>query len=140
MQAGVGCKTRKCNFSTLRSQRRRRFSLALASALRHVRPDLLMTYNWGATDAIWLGRLAGIQHIIHSEHGFNVDEGRATLWKRDMIRLLVYRLASKVIVVSRELQTLLQREYLLTADRVVRLSNGIDTSYYFDCLTCVDLC
>src|SRR5687768_13020244 len=25
-------------------------------------PDLLMTYNWGATDAIWLGRLAGIKH------------------------------------------------------------------------------
>jgi len=109
---------------------RRRFFLALASALRHVRPDLLMTYTWGATDAIWLGRLAGIQHIIHHEHGFNVDEGRATLWKRDVIRLLVYRLASKVIVVSRELQTLLQRRYLLTADQVVRIPNGIDTSYY----------
>ena len=89
-----------------------------------------MTYNWGATDAIWLGRLAGIRHIIHSEHGFNVDEGRATLWKRDVMRLLVYRLASKVLVVSHELQTLLQRQYLLTADRVIRIPNGIDTSYY----------
>jgi len=109
---------------------RRRFFLALASVLRHVRPDLLMTYTWGATDAIWLGRLVGIQHIVHSEHGFNVDEGRATLWKRDVIRLLVYRLASKVIVVSHELQTLLQRKYLLTADRLIRIPNGIDTSYY----------
>ena len=109
---------------------RRRFFLALAGALRNVRPDLLMTYTWGATDAIWLGRLAGIQHIIHNEHGFNVDEGRATLWKRDVMRLLVYRLASKVLVVSHELQTLLQRKYLLTADRVIRIPNGIDTSYY----------
>ena len=47
-----------------------------------------------------------------------------------MIRLLVYSLALKVIVVSRELQTLLQRRYLLTADQVVRIPNGIDTSYY----------
>ena len=109
---------------------RRRFFLALAGVLRHVRPDLLMTYTWGATDAIWLGRLTGIPHIIHHEHGFNVDESRATLWKRDVIRLLVYRLASKVLVVSHELQTLLQRQYLLTADRVVRIPNGIDTSYY----------
>jgi glycosyltransferase involved in cell wall biosynthesis len=95
-----------------------------------MQPDLLMTYNWGATDAIWLGRLIGIPHIIHSEHGFNVDEGRVTLWKRDMIRCLVYRMASKVIVVSHELQALLQRRYLLTTERVLRLPNGIDTSYY----------
>ena len=131
MQAGGWLQDEKVQFLDFeKPAQRRRFFLALASALRHVRPDLLMTYNWGATDAIWLGRLAGIQHIIHSEHGFNVDEGRATLWQRDMIRLLVYRLASKVIVVSRELQTLLQREYLLTADRIVRISNGINTSYY----------
>jgi glycosyltransferase involved in cell wall biosynthesis len=109
---------------------RGRFFLALASTLRTVRPDVLMTYTWGATDAIWLGRLTGIQHIIHHEHGFNVDEGRTTLWKRDVIRFLVYRLASKVIVVSHELQTLLQRKYLLTADRVIRIPNGIDTSDY----------
>src|SRR5438552_4160688 len=109
---------------------RRKFFVALARTLRTVRPDLLMTYNWGATDAIWLGRLAGIPHIIHSEHGFNVDEGRATLWQRDVVRLLVYHLAPKMIVVSHELQTLLQRRYLLKADRVIRIPNGIDTSYY----------
>jgi len=130
-QAGRWLQDEKVQFLDFtKPVQRRRFFLALASALRHVRPDLLMTYTWGATDAIWLGRLAGIQHIVHSEHGFNVDEGRATLWKRDMIRLLVYRLASKVIVVSRELQTLLQRKYLLTADHVVRIPNGIDASYY----------
>ena len=127
----VGCKTRKCSFSDFaKPVQRRKFFLALAGVLRNVRPDLLMTYNWGATDAIWLGRLAGIRHIMHNEHGFNVDESRATLWKRDVIRFLVFRLASKVLVVSHELQTLLQRKYLLTADRVLRIPNGIDTSYY----------
>jgi sugar transferase (PEP-CTERM/EpsH1 system associated) len=109
---------------------RRRFFLALAGVLRTVRPDLLMTYAWGATDAIWLGRLAGIPHIIHHEHGFNVEESSATLWQRDVIRLLVYRLASKVLVVSHEWQTLLQRKYRLTAERVIRIPNGIDASYY----------
>ena len=130
-QAGRWLQDEKVQFLDFQKPaQRRRFFLALASALRKVHPDLLMTYNWGATDAIWLGRLAGIQHIIHSEHGFNVDEGRATLWKRDVMRFLVYRLASKVLVVSRELQTLLQRKYLLTADHVIRIPNGIDTSYY----------
>jgi glycosyltransferase involved in cell wall biosynthesis len=130
-QAGSWLQAEKVNFLGFeKPPQRRKFFLALASALRYVRPDLLMTYTWGATDALWLGRLVGIQHIVHSEHGFNVDESRGTLWKRDMIRLPVYHLASKVIVVSRELQELLQRKYLLTTDRLVRIPNGIDTSYY----------
>jgi sugar transferase (PEP-CTERM/EpsH1 system associated) len=109
---------------------RRQFFWDLSCVLRRVKPDLLMTYNWGATDAIWLGRLAGVRRIVHNEHGFNVDEGNTTNWKRDAVRCLVYRLASKVIVVSRELETLLQGKYLLKASQVTRIPNGIDASYY----------
>jgi glycosyltransferase involved in cell wall biosynthesis len=109
---------------------RRQFFQALYRVLHKTEPDLLMTYNWGATDAIWLGRLAGIRRIIHNEHGFNVDEGKTTNWKRDAARCLFYRLASKVIVVSRELESLLQRRYLLTVGHVTRISNGIDAFYY----------
>jgi glycosyltransferase involved in cell wall biosynthesis len=102
----------------------------LRNSLRMIRPAVLMTYNWGATDAIWLGRLAGIRHCIHCEHGFNVDESETTLWKRDVIRFFVYRLASKVVVVSHDLQTMLRQKYLLKASRVVQVPNGIDTEYY----------
>jgi glycosyltransferase involved in cell wall biosynthesis len=106
------------------------FFQSLYDVLRASRPVLLMTYNWGATDAIWLGRLAGIRNIVHNEHGFNVDEGVATAWKRDCIRFLVYRLASKVIVVSHELQEMLQHRFSLGEDKVERISNGIDAFYY----------
>jgi glycosyltransferase involved in cell wall biosynthesis len=109
---------------------RGRFFRTLYSVLQNTKPDLLMTYNWGATDAIWLGRAAGIRCIIHNEHGFNVDEGQTTHWKRDAVRFLVYRLASKVIVVSRELETLLLENYFLRANQIARIANGIDTSYY----------
>ena len=113
----------------------RAFFSDLYHFLRKTMPDLLMTYNWGATDAVWLGRAAGIRRVIHSEHGFNVDEVNATNWKRDAARSLVYRLASKVVVVSRELQTLLGRRYLLKATQVKRIPNGIDVSYYSADLT-----
>jgi sugar transferase (PEP-CTERM/EpsH1 system associated) len=109
---------------------RRTYFQALYRCLRKIRPEVLMTYNWGATDAIWLGRLAGIQHIVHSEHGFNVDEGRATVWKRDMIRFLVYRLASKLVVVSHELEQMMRRRFHLRSKRVIRISNGIDARLY----------
>jgi glycosyltransferase involved in cell wall biosynthesis len=109
---------------------RRMFFASLFKALRVSNPDLLMTYNWGATDAIWLGRLAGIRHIIHSEHGFNVEEGTTTLWIRDCIRFLVYRLSFKIIVVSHELEDMLGNRFLLSKNKIRRIPNGIDVSYY----------
>jgi len=111
-------------------EKRGSFFRSLYRALRQIQPDLLMTYNWGASDAIWLGRAAGIRRVIHNEHGYNVDEAKATDWKRDAVRFLVYRLAAKLIVVSRELESLLQRRYLLGAGHVTRIPNGIDSSYY----------
>ena len=123
-----GNKTQYIEFE--KSEDRGQFFRALYRVLKKIRPDLLMTYNWGATDGIWLGRLAGISRVIHSEHGFNVDEGKTTNWKRDAVRCFLYRLASRLIVVSRELETLLRRKYLLRASHITRIPNGIDTSYY----------
>ena len=109
---------------------RRYFFLSLFKVLRESRPDLLMSYNWGAIDAIWIGRLAGISKIIHHEHGFNVEESISTEWRRDIIRAILYRLASKVVVVSHELETMLRRRFRIPGKKVRRIPNGIDTSLY----------
>jgi glycosyltransferase involved in cell wall biosynthesis len=109
---------------------RRLFFCSLLTTLRQSQPDLLMTYNWGATDAIWLGRLAGISNIVHHEHGFNVDEGVSTSWRRDLIRFIVYRFASKIVVVSHELEHILRNRFGLMERRVTRIPNGIDSDFY----------
>lgn len=106
------------------------FFRSLFQALRQSHPTVLMTYNWGATDAIWLGRLAGIPHIIHSEHGFNVDEATSTLWKRNVIRFVVYRLASRLVVVSTDLQKMMEDQLGLASARVLFIPNGINTEYF----------
>ena len=103
---------------------------AVSAKLRQARPDILMTYGWGATDAIWIGRLLGIKHILHSEHGVNIDEAHTTHWKRELVRKLVYRLAARVIVVTHEYSALMQQRYGLSAEQVVRIPNGIDTQRY----------
>jgi glycosyltransferase involved in cell wall biosynthesis len=109
---------------------RQRFFWSLFSRLRELRPELLMTYNWGATDAIWLGRLASISNIVHHEHGFNVDEGVSTMWRRDAIRFVLYQLVSKLVVVSHELEELLKNRFRLPEPILTRIPNGIDTSFY----------
>lgn len=102
----------------------------LFKKLKQWAPDVLMTYNWGATDAIWLGRLSGIQTILHSEHGFNVDEAASTQWKRNAIRYVVYRLTTRLIVVSQDLKKMMNTQFGIHDDRVLFIPNGIDTDYY----------
>src|SRR5262245_34864011 len=95
-----------------------------------ISPDLLMTYNWGSTDAIWLGRLAGIKNIIHNEHGFSVDEAHTTRWKRDICRYVVYRMASCLVTVSSNLKNFIQERYKLSNKHIQMIPNGINTEYY----------
>jgi L-malate glycosyltransferase len=106
------------------------FFKELFSALRAAQPDVLMTYNWGATDGIWLGRLVGISKIVHHEHGFNVEESTSTARIRDLIRFIVYRLTSRVVVVSHELEDMLLRKFRAPETLVTRISNGVDISFY----------
>ncbi|GJL58154.1 MAG: glycosyl transferase family 1 [Nitrospirales bacterium] len=107
-----------------------KFFVALYKVLKISKPDILMTYNWGATDAVWLGRLVGISNIFHNEHGFNVDEAGRTQWKRNAVRFVVYRLARRVIVVSRELKEMMQCSFYLNGNHVVFIPNGLDFSIY----------
>ena len=110
------------------------FFQALYGALKKAAPQILMTYNWGSTDAIWLGRLAGVNHIIHNEHGFNIDEAVSTNWKRNIIRHFVYRISSRVVVVSKYLQQMVESQFALPSTKVPFIPNGIDTDvnkWYF---------
>jgi len=110
------------------------FFKSLYKVIHESKPNLLMTYNWGATDAIWLGRLSGIRKIIHNEHGFNIDEATSLSWERDLVRFLVYRMASKIVVVSTELANMMREKFCLNDKKIVFIPNGINNAYYVqDC-------
>src|SRR6266699_6233391 len=59
------------------------FFIKLYDIIKKVQPDLIMSYNWGGTDALWIGRIAKVKIIVHSEHGFNMDESKYTSKIRD---------------------------------------------------------
>jgi glycosyltransferase involved in cell wall biosynthesis len=111
-------------------QKRLQFFKTLYIVVRRITPDLLMTYNWGATDAIWLGRIVGVTKIIHSEHGVNIDEAKKTACKRDLVRLLVYRMTSRLIVVTHEFYALARKKYSLRKEKIIHIPNGVNTDYY----------
>ena len=42
--------------------------------LARLRPDALLTYNWGAMDTVLAARAARFDRHVHHEDGFNADE------------------------------------------------------------------
>jgi glycosyltransferase involved in cell wall biosynthesis len=106
------------------------FFKKMYKAINNISPDLLMTYNWGGTDAIWVGKLAGVKNIVHNEHGFSIEEAKITALKRDICRFVTYRMVSRLVTVSSNLKFSIQEKYCLRGNRIKIIPNGIDSDYY----------
>jgi glycosyltransferase involved in cell wall biosynthesis len=113
-----------------KSKSRLMFFANLYRMIKAVRPDLIMSYNWGGIDALWVGRMAKVKFTIHCEHGFNIDEVRCTRKRRDLLRICLYHLASHVIVVSSYLEYIMKAKYFLKADYISFIPNGINTDHF----------
>ena len=106
------------------------YPLQLARLLKSLRPDLLLTYGWGGTDAIWAARLCGLPRVIHTEDGFLPDEAAGQKWKRVLARRVLLRFADCVVCPSRTLQRIAAGLWWLPARKVTYLPNGIDTARF----------
>jgi len=99
---------------------------ALLRQLRALRPDLVLTYNWGAIDAVLVAGLARVSLVLHAEDGFGPDERSGQLARRKWARRAVLRLAEAVVVPSRNLERIAQETWWLPPRRVLYVANGID--------------
>lgn len=94
--------------------------------------DLVLTYNWGAMDAVGARRMFPdhCPPLIHHEDGFNADEAIRLNPKRNGFRRLVLPAAKAVVVPSQTLETIALTIWKQPRDRVVRIANGIDTASF----------
>ena len=97
-----------------------------ARLVRNVAPDLALTYNWGAIEAIPAARFAGVRRVIHAEDGFGPEEARGQLRRRIWFRRLVLPLARKVVVPSLVLEGHLRHTWRVPERARVLIRNGID--------------
>ena len=65
-----------------------RMLLAARSVLGRLRPDLLLTYNWGAIEWAIANRLPRLPHL-HMEDGFGPEERDRQLPRRVLARRLL---------------------------------------------------
>ena len=93
-------------------------------------PGLLLTYNWGAIEWALANSLFGLCRHVHFEDGFGPEETDKRLWRRSMLRRLALMRTSTIVVPSRNLEGIAQREWHLPTTRLRYIPNGIDADAF----------
>ncbi|MFC4296137.1 glycosyltransferase [Novosphingobium tardum] len=105
---------------------------ALARAMKGY--DLILTYNWGAMNAVLAHTLFGKRHglapLIHHEDGFNSDEAAGLKPTRNWFRMLALARAQALVVPSRGLERIALDHWGQPPARVHRIANGVVTKAY----------
>ena len=101
---------------------------ALVGILKSQAPDLLLTYNWGALDALLASRIVRPRAVVHHEDGFRPDEVAGFKARRVWVRRWILPGTSAVIVPSRRLEEIARELWKLDGARLARIANGLDVA------------
>jgi glycosyltransferase involved in cell wall biosynthesis len=101
---------------------------AFRRVLREERPDLLLTYNWGAIEWALADRFRPICPHLHVVDGFGAEEAFAQLPRRVWLRRLALSGPTTVVVPSRVLHRLAVATWKLDPRRVRYIPNGVDAA------------
>ncbi|HEX8668318.1 MAG TPA: glycosyltransferase family 4 protein [Allosphingosinicella sp.] len=92
--------------------------------------DLVLSYNWGAMDAVMARRLFGGPPLVHHEDGFNEDEAERRHPRRNLYRRMGLAGAHRLVVPSERLETIARSEWRQKARKIVRIANGVPVHLY----------
>jgi len=105
----------------------------LARRLDGLRPDLVLTYNWGSMDGVIAATLSGVAPVIHTEDGFGEDEAGGQKTRRVWYRRLALARVFRVIAPSRAMANIMRRVWRLRPAQVEFIPNGVDLERYTPC-------
>ena len=98
--------------------------------LHRVRPDILMTYNWGAIEWAMANRLLPVSRHLHIEAGFSQAEADRQLSRRVRFRRWALARCDLVVVPSRLLEELACDVWGLPRELVMYVPNGVDVGRF----------
>ena len=105
---------------------------AIAEAMRGY--DLVLTYNWGAMDAVMahtvFGERLGLPPLVHHEDGFNEDEAERLKPVRNWFRRIALARAQGLVVPSQQLERIALEVWKQPRGLVRRIANGIPVEAY----------
>lgn len=96
--------------------------------------DLVLTYNWGAMNAVMAHTafkdIYGLPSLIHHEDGFNEDELKRLKPMRNWYRKIALGRANGLVVPSETLEGIALQVWEQPIGRVKHIPNGIDTKAF----------
>ncbi|MFM5885097.1 MAG: glycosyltransferase [Novosphingobium sp.] len=96
--------------------------------------DLVLTYNWGAMDAVMAHTLFGealqLPPLVHHEDGFNQDEAVKLKTTRNWYRRIALARAQGLVVPSQRLEAIARKDWHQPRRMVHRVANGIPVFAY----------
>lgn len=96
--------------------------------------DLVLTYNWGAMDAVMAHTLFrdvfALPPLIHHEDGFNADERHRRKLRRNLYRRVALGRVNGLVVPSERLEEIALVDWAQPIGRVTRIANGVDTGAF----------
>ena len=98
--------------------------------LRRIRPDILLTYNWGAMDWAFAHSLHPVCRHLHFEDGFGPQEADRQLRRRVLFRRIGLRKTFRVVVPSTTLQSIAIEQWRVAPGRVALIPNGVACERY----------
>ena len=103
---------------------------ACRALLADIKPDLLVTYNWGSIEWVLANRWPKRIPMIQIQDGFGEDEQQQEKKNRRRLRRFAYRTCNRVVVPSRQLETLARDSWRIPQKRLQYIPNGIETSRF----------
>ena len=95
---------------------------------------LVLTYNWGAMDAVMahtlFTRSMGLPPLIHHEDGFDDDEIDRLKKRRNWFRTIALQRSNALVVPSKTLEHIARTIWHQPLDKICRFPNGIDTDHF----------
>jgi glycosyltransferase involved in cell wall biosynthesis len=96
-----------------------------------IRPDVLLTYNWGAIEWALVNRTGIAARHIHVEDGFGPEEAERQLLRRVWTRRLALSGAKTIVILpSRNLERIALEQWALSRRRVRFIPNGVDCARF----------
>jgi glycosyltransferase involved in cell wall biosynthesis len=107
-----------------------RFMLEFRRLLKRLQPSLLLTYNWGAMDAVIAAAALPSCPLIHNESGFGPDEAASLKLRRVLVRRLVLKRAHATVVNSATLLNIARARFRIPERKLRFIRNGIDLARF----------
>jgi len=94
--------------------------------LHRVKPDLLVTYNWGSMEWAIANRLSPVAPQLHFEDGFGKEEADGQFRRRILCRRWALARCKSVVVPSRLLMEIAHNIWRLPAKIITYIPNGVN--------------